>query len=266
MRAARRASADPLPEGGASYGAAVCVDNFAEERRDRCYLSGSVPAIVRCKGMYQTEYIQRTNEALPGYRQRLIDAGRLAAKVPVPGQDHRNSRRPGYSTDYVQYARDGFVRRCAHCLSLLLVLGSNVKRSHVRKNGAVHCVISSRRRLEDAEGASRRNRGLTWRARAGTNADAGDATTEQKQGSAWVGTAPCHMMESVQRTTQAGRKPRVSEDPSERRRQDEVRDDVHERRAAECLGEPGHHHEGVCARRAQAREPLADDVPDSNLW
>lgn len=35
----------------------------------------------------------------------------------------------------------------------------------------------------------------------------GDATTPGKQGAAWVGTAPCHMFESVQRTTQRGLKP-----------------------------------------------------------
>lgn len=57
-----------LPEGGKSYSARVNTDNFVEERRDKTYTSGSAPTVVRCQKMYQTEYIERTNEALPQYR------------------------------------------------------------------------------------------------------------------------------------------------------------------------------------------------------
>jgi hypothetical protein len=42
---------------------------------------------------------------------------------------------------------------------------------------------------------------------AGTNLKCGDATIQNKQGAAWVGTAPCHMLQSLQKTTQAGLKP-----------------------------------------------------------
>lgn len=42
---------------------------------------------------------------------------------------------------------------------------------------------------------------------AGTNCLCGDATIPDKQGAAWVGTAPCHMLQSLQQTTQAGLKP-----------------------------------------------------------
>lgn len=57
-----------LPEGGQSYDARVNTDNFIEERRDKTFSSGSTPTIVRCQKMYQTEYIERSNEALPEYR------------------------------------------------------------------------------------------------------------------------------------------------------------------------------------------------------
>jgi hypothetical protein len=102
--------ADPLPEGGASYAAAIAIDNAFEERRDACYKPGSVPAIVRCKGMYESEYMQRSREALPAYRQALLRSGALAARVPASGQDYRQSSRVGYNSDYVQYARSGFAR------------------------------------------------------------------------------------------------------------------------------------------------------------
>lgn len=59
---------NPLPEGGQSYDARVNTDNFIEERRDKTFTSGSTPTIVRCQKMYQTEYIERSNEALPEYR------------------------------------------------------------------------------------------------------------------------------------------------------------------------------------------------------
>jgi hypothetical protein len=99
--------ADPLPVGGASYTAEVAIDNFAEERRDAAYKPGSVPAIVRCNNMYLTEYRQRMNEALPGYRQQLLASGALAAKAAEPGDDYRNSGRPNQD---LYYARSGFAR------------------------------------------------------------------------------------------------------------------------------------------------------------
>jgi hypothetical protein len=55
-------------EGVRSFSAAVAVDNFVEERSDKCYTSGAVPSIIRCKKMYQTESMERFNEALPHYR------------------------------------------------------------------------------------------------------------------------------------------------------------------------------------------------------
>jgi hypothetical protein len=125
-----------LGEGGQSYNAAVNLDNFVEERADKMYSSGTVPSIVRCKKMYQTEAMKRQNEALPFYRQALVctihvetcspresteglicsDTCRealatqgLAAKV-VPGQDHRSRHRVKYAPDYIQYASEGFKR------------------------------------------------------------------------------------------------------------------------------------------------------------
>jgi hypothetical protein len=100
---------DPLPVGGMSYDSGVCIDNFVQERCDKSFLSGSAPTIVRCKKMYQTEYTERSNEALPQYREQIAAEG-LAARVPEHGQDYRNSRRVGYSSDYIQYTREGFVR------------------------------------------------------------------------------------------------------------------------------------------------------------
>jgi hypothetical protein len=98
-----------VPEGGGNYDAAVCTDNFVEERWDHSYTSGTVPSIVRCQGMYKTEYRDRMNKALPEYRDKVAAAG-LVAKVASCGQDYRNSRRIGYSSDYIQYARNGFIR------------------------------------------------------------------------------------------------------------------------------------------------------------
>lgn len=69
LRGARCCSyVDPMPEGGNSFGIGVNVDNFVEERWDRSHRSGSTPSIVRCKAMYQSEYMDRSNEALAGYR------------------------------------------------------------------------------------------------------------------------------------------------------------------------------------------------------
>ena len=42
---------------------------------------------------------------------------------------------------------------------------------------------------------------------AGMNAAHADATTKRKQGSAWVGIAPCHMHRSLNSTAAAGLKP-----------------------------------------------------------
>lgn len=63
---------NPLPEGGQSFDARVNTDNFIEERRDKTFTSGSAPNIVRCQKLYQTEYIERTNEALPEYRHEIL--------------------------------------------------------------------------------------------------------------------------------------------------------------------------------------------------
>jgi hypothetical protein len=105
-----------LPDGGGSYDAGVCTDNFVEERWDRDYTSSTVPSIVRCQGMYKTEYRDRMNSSLPAYREKIAATG-LVAKVTSSGQDYRNSRRIGYHSDYMQYARDGFVRGALplHC-------------------------------------------------------------------------------------------------------------------------------------------------------
>lgn len=80
----------------------------------------TVPSIVRCKKMYQTEAMERQNEALPAYKDVLAAQG-LAAKL-VPGQDHRSRHRVAYAPDYVNYAGEGFIRgQCSH-LKVLLCL------------------------------------------------------------------------------------------------------------------------------------------------
>eukprot|EP00892_Ulva_mutabilis_P005041 jgi/Ulvmu1/2909/UM147_0007.1 len=100
---------NPLPEGGQSYSARVNTDNFVEERWDKTFTSGSAPTIVRCQKMYQTEYTERTNEALPQYRSAVAAQG-LAAQSAEPGQDYRSCTRPRNAPDYIAYARDGFQR------------------------------------------------------------------------------------------------------------------------------------------------------------
>lgn len=103
--------ADTLADGGATYKPSVCLDNWAEDRADRRYIHGSVPAMLRSKAMNETEYMQRTREALPAYRQGMIEQGGLAAKVPAtaPAGAARPRAEAG-TVDYVQYARDGFAR------------------------------------------------------------------------------------------------------------------------------------------------------------
>jgi hypothetical protein len=58
--------------------------------------------------MYQTEAMERQNEALPAYKNALAAQG-LAAKV-VPGQDHRSRHRVAYAPDYINYSAEGFIR------------------------------------------------------------------------------------------------------------------------------------------------------------
>jgi hypothetical protein len=78
----------------------------------------TVPSIVRCKKMYQTEAMERQNEALPAYKDAVAAQG-LAGKVVV-GQDHRSRLRVGTSSDYFQYASDGFVRSQSSCMIFVL--------------------------------------------------------------------------------------------------------------------------------------------------
>ena len=80
----------------------------------------AVPSIVRCKKMYQTEAMERQNEALPAYKDALAAQG-LAAKV-VPGQDHRSRHRVAYAPDYVNYAPEGFIRGWCFCTSSHVVV------------------------------------------------------------------------------------------------------------------------------------------------
>lgn len=65
----------------------------------------AVPSIVRCKKMYQTEAMERQNEALPAYKEALAAQG-LAAKV-APTKDHTSQQN---NSDYIGYATEGFVR------------------------------------------------------------------------------------------------------------------------------------------------------------
>jgi len=109
LRSVRKSSlTNPLPEGGHSFVVGVNVDNWVEERRDRSHKSGSVP-VARYPGMYRSEYMERSNEACAAYRSTLASSS-LVSQVPAHGQEYRNSRRVGYESNYIAYARDGFSR------------------------------------------------------------------------------------------------------------------------------------------------------------
>lgn len=97
-----------MGEGGKTYSPITNIDNFVEDRSDKAYSHASVPSIVRCKKMYQTEAMERQNEALPAYKEALAAQG-LAAKV-VPNKDHASRQN---NSDYIGYATEGFGRGTA---------------------------------------------------------------------------------------------------------------------------------------------------------